>query len=305
MDASHRGADLDELRAFEAVARLGTVGAAADELDRAQPSISGRLASLEEAWRTRLFVRRSRGMELTPEGRRLLGAARAVLEAARALDHEAGLPLVAESTVRLGSGDALGRGLVPRALRRLLDERPGVSVRVREGSGDRLERDLREGAIDVALLPAREGGGSPGLRRERLLESAVEVLLPPGLAPRRRRVRPEDLADRALVLLLPGSSFRRRIEAAWAERGLDLRVAVEVGSYSLVRRFVGAGLGPAPVPAAAFAGEEPRGDAVERRPLEGAGAYAWDAAVREGVPLASSAARLLDLLQAEARRRAE
>jgi DNA-binding transcriptional LysR family regulator len=289
------GAELDELRAFETVARLGTVGRAAAELSRTQPSISARLASLESTWGTRLFHRRPRGMELTPEGKRLLGSARALLEAAAALDRDAGLPVAEESTVRLGSGDALSRGLVPRALRRLLEETPGVAVRVREGSGSRLESELREGAIDVALLPA--GGEGAGLERRRLLECPVEVLLPPGRKALKRAMKPGDLADEALVLLLPGSSFRRSLDAAWRARGLSLRVAVEVGSYSLVRRFVAAGLGPAPVPAVAFAGEEERDDGVTVRRLAGVGPVAWDVAVREGAPLPGSARRLLDLLQ--------
>jgi len=288
------GAELDELRAFEAVARLGTVGRAAEELSRTQPSISARLASLERTWGTRLFHRRARGMELTPEGKRLLGSARAVLEAAAALDRDAGLPVAEESSVRLGSGDALSRGLVPRALRCLLAETPGVSVRVREGSASKLEADLREGAIDIALLPAADGGS--GLKRRRLLDCPVEVLLPPGRTAPKRPMKPEDLASEPLVLLLPGSSFRRSLDAAWRERGLNLRVAVEVGSYSLVRRFVAAGLGPAPVPAIAFAGEEEQGDGVSVRRLAGVGPVAWDVAVREGAPLPASAERLIDLL---------
>lgn len=288
------GAELAELRAFEAVARLGTVGRAAEELARTQPSISARLAALESTWGTRLFHRRARGMELTPEGKRLLGSARALLEAAAALDREAGLPVAEESTVRLGSGDALGRGVVPRALRRLLQETPGVSVRVREGSASRLETELREGAIDVALLPA--GGEGAGLRRERLLECPVEVLLPPGRKAPKRAMKPEDLADEALVLLLPGSSFRRSLEAAWRGRALNLRAAVEVGSYSLVRRFVAAGLGPAPVPAIAFEGEADRDDGVSVRRLAGVESPAWDVAVRAHAPLSASAERLIRLL---------
>lgn len=288
------GAELDELRAFEAVARLGTVGAAAAELGRTQPSISARLASLESAWGTRLFDRRPRGMELTPEGRLLLEPTRGVLQAVSELDRKAGLPVAGESTVRLGSGDALGRGLVPRALGRLLGERPGLSVRVREGSASRLESDLREGAIDLALLPAGEPGR--GLRRHRLAESEVQVLLPPGRGAGPRALRLPDLARGPLVLLLPGSSFRRALEDAAARGGLELAAAVEVGSYSLVRRFVAAGLGPAPVPALAFAGEPLRRDGVEARPLAGFGPLAWDAVLREGAPLPEATQRLLELL---------
>ena len=47
--------DLGGLQAFVAVARSGSVSAAARLLDRTQPSISARLAALESVWNTRLF----------------------------------------------------------------------------------------------------------------------------------------------------------------------------------------------------------------------------------------------------------
>lgn len=298
-DPPHDGAELDQLRAFEAIARLGTVGAAADELGRTQPAISARLGALEEAWRTRLFLRRPRGMELTPEGHRLLVPARDLLESASALDRAAGLPLAREAAVRLGSGDALGRDLVPRVLRRLLAERPGTSVRVREGSGRRLAEDLRAGEIDVALLPVEAAAGG-GLERRPLVTSPVDVLLPPGGARGRRALRPAHLDGEPLVLLLPGSSFRQRVERSWEEEGSSLAVAVEVGSYSLVRRFVAAGLGAAPVPRVAFPGEAE--DDVRRVRLDGVQPVSWDVATRAGAPLPSATSLFIDLLQDESGR---
>jgi DNA-binding transcriptional LysR family regulator len=51
---------VDELRAFVAVARMGSVGRAAKILARTQPTISARVAALEEVWGTRLFLRMAR-----------------------------------------------------------------------------------------------------------------------------------------------------------------------------------------------------------------------------------------------------
>ena len=80
--------DVPGLRAFVAVARLGSVSAAALELGRTQPSVSARLAALEESWGTRLFRRGSRGMTLTPEGAGLLaGAERALGKVPGDRDH--------------------------------------------------------------------------------------------------------------------------------------------------------------------------------------------------------------------------
>ena len=91
------------------------------------------------------------------------------------------------------------------------------------------------------------------------------------------------------------SGFRQHLEAAFQSGGLAFEPAVEVGNLSLVRRFVEAGLGVAPVPAVAFG----RGDAhrgVERRRLAGIAPVTYDRAVRSGAPLPPATARLLALL---------
>ena len=144
--------DSAALRAFVAVARCGTVGRAADRLSRTQPSISARIALLEEAWNTRLFRRVARGMVLTPEGARLLPLAESSLGALEALDQAAGLPSVGSQTLRVGAGDALGREVLPRALAKLLKRDPEVEVYLREGPGTTLLEALREGEIDLAFV---------------------------------------------------------------------------------------------------------------------------------------------------------
>src|SRR5215207_3921009 len=74
--------DLNELRAFCVAADLGTLGRAAVRLHVSQPSLSKRLAALEVKVGARLLERSSRGVTLTPAGRRLYRHARPLLEAA-------------------------------------------------------------------------------------------------------------------------------------------------------------------------------------------------------------------------------
>src|SRR3954469_15613691 len=74
--------DLNELRAFCVAADLGTLGRAAVRLHVSQPSLSKRLAALEAKVGAQLLERSSRGVSLTPAGRRLYSHAQALLEAA-------------------------------------------------------------------------------------------------------------------------------------------------------------------------------------------------------------------------------
>jgi LysR family glycine cleavage system transcriptional activator len=71
---SRRPLSLTNLRAFEAVARLLSFGAAADELHLTQSAISRQIKSLEDELGAALFVRGTRSVQMSPDGQILLRA---------------------------------------------------------------------------------------------------------------------------------------------------------------------------------------------------------------------------------------
>ena len=289
----------DQLRAFVAIARMGTVGRAAEALGRTQPSISTRLSDLESSWATRLFHRRARGMDLTPEGERLLPMAVSALASMDELDRAAGKPLAGGSTLRVGAGDALGRGQLPAALTRVLAHFPGLDVRIVEGPGDRLLDSLQRGEIDLALVTGgpQEHPLASSLSFRLLLKSQVSVLIPNSRKLRgKRSVGLQWLSGERLVTLQSGSSFRRFLEKEYAESGFQFRPTVEVGSISLVRRYVAAGLGMAPVPEVAL-DTRPVGNGIQVRRLRNVRSIAYYSAVRSGVPIPAPASALLTTLE--------
>ncbi|HZB92248.1 MAG TPA: LysR family transcriptional regulator, partial [Stellaceae bacterium] len=72
--------DAADLRVFEAVARLGGMNRAAGALNTVQSNVTQRIRLLEEELATPLFERHSRGVALTPAGRRLLPYAERVAQ---------------------------------------------------------------------------------------------------------------------------------------------------------------------------------------------------------------------------------
>lgn len=73
--------DIEELRTFTAIARSSSFGTAARELNRTQPAISRRIASLESTYGAKLLERLPTGTRLTPAGKALLPHVRAMLAA--------------------------------------------------------------------------------------------------------------------------------------------------------------------------------------------------------------------------------
>src|SRR2546426_12387392 len=80
--------DVTRLRVLAAVARHGSVTAAARELNYAQPSVSHHLARLEAETGAQLTQRSGRGIRLTDAGRLLAGRAEEVLRRPDAGGHE-------------------------------------------------------------------------------------------------------------------------------------------------------------------------------------------------------------------------
>jgi DNA-binding transcriptional LysR family regulator len=145
--------DVTRLRVLVAVARHGSVTAAARELNYAQPSVSHHLARLEAETGVRLIQRAGRGIRLTEAGRLLADRAAEVLGRLEAAESElaahAGL---SAGRVRLAAfSSALGT-IVPAATAMLRAEHPGMDVRLTEAEPPEALRMLRAGYVDVALV---------------------------------------------------------------------------------------------------------------------------------------------------------
>src|SRR5258706_499762 len=81
--------ELNQLRAFVEIAKVGQLTRAAERLHLSQPALSGQLKALEETLGVSLFERSSSGMTLTAGGRSLLGEAESILAATQQLKQAA------------------------------------------------------------------------------------------------------------------------------------------------------------------------------------------------------------------------
>src|SRR5689334_4262903 len=94
--------DWSLVQAFLAVAEHGSLSAAARALGATQPTLGRQIKAMEEQLGAELFHRRDKGFELSVVGQQLLTAARAMREAAYALElHAAGKAEALDGTVRI------------------------------------------------------------------------------------------------------------------------------------------------------------------------------------------------------------
>ncbi|HEU5090075.1 MAG TPA: LysR substrate-binding domain-containing protein, partial [Roseiflexaceae bacterium] len=151
--------ELHHLRYFEAVARLGSVTRAAEELHVAQPSLSKQIKALEGELGVALFDRVGRRVELSEGGRVLLPYARRVLRevgAARDALHEH--EQLARGHVVIGAPPTIGARLLPEALAAFHSQHPAIELELHEAGSAPLVRLLLEGGVDLAVVPIPAGG---------------------------------------------------------------------------------------------------------------------------------------------------
>src|SRR3984957_18801392 len=240
--------DVDQLRAFVAVARAGRFSRAARQLGPSQPNLSRRLQQLERQVAAKVVVRTPVGVVLTSAGERFLSypaSAIAPVAAGRtALDELGGQP---RGAVALGSQPTIGAYALPEALARFHAEQPGILLRLREGIAENIEERLASGELDLGLLnlPVRR----LELTTHKLWQEDYLLAVPAGhrLAGSDRAIALRDAADEPLVVV-EGAHAAQALFAACAERGIRPRVVVEADNLEAVRRMVERGLGVALLP---------------------------------------------------------
>jgi len=169
--------NLNQFRYFCAVAETGHFGRAARRLNMSQPPLSRQIGALEEDLGAELFERTPKGVLLTPAGRQFLAEARNILlliEQARRNTSAAGRGDMGELTV--GFTMCAAYSVVPILTRLYMAAFPKVTLRMRELMPNALERDLKEGVIDLAIT--FPGSEAPDLQTQALLREPLNVVLP-------------------------------------------------------------------------------------------------------------------------------
>src|SRR6516162_3187440 len=178
--------DVTRLRVLAAVARHGSVTAAAKALNYAQPSVSHHLARLEAETGTQLVERAGRGVRLTDAGRLLAGRAEEILGRLDAAEHELAAHVgQREERIRVAGFPSALATVVPAAAAWLRAEHPGVELLMAEADPQTSLRLLRGGRADVALVFRYLRDGTPiaaskeeeeGARVRLLLDEPVHLI---------------------------------------------------------------------------------------------------------------------------------
>lgn len=149
---------LTGLRVTLEVAQRGSFTAAAEALGYTQSAVSRQIIATEAAVGAPLFERHARGVRPTASGEALLRHARHMLAHVEAAELEiAGLRDRLAGRLAIGAYPTAAATLVPRAIARLREEHPALTVDLWEAGSPAQLRRLRAGRIELAVMAIGEG----------------------------------------------------------------------------------------------------------------------------------------------------
>jgi LysR family hydrogen peroxide-inducible transcriptional activator len=241
------GLSLRDLEYAVAIADLQHFGRAAERCGVSQAGLSEQVRKLEALLACPLFERTTRRIVVTPQGEALIGQAREILGAARVLLEMARAqadPLAGR--LRLGVIATLGPYYLPGLLWEVRTRFPSLELRLQEGLTDPLVRALQSGGLDVVLLALP--WPVDGIVVEPLFFEPFRAIVPAGhpLA-EQPRIGLGDLVDDGLLLLEEGHCLREQALSLCqlSRPGRDARFA---SSLEMLRHMIAAGEGHSLVP---------------------------------------------------------
>lgn len=216
--------DMNLLRLFEAVYRLGSVSRAADALGLSQPAASQGLTRLRLALGDALFVRTGGSMRPTLRAERLASVVQPAIASIQDVlrDDDAFNPSRSTMTLRLHMSDIGEARLLPELVAALHREAPGIRVQTAPLPHAQIADALETGAIHFALgfLPSVSG-----TERMELLTDRYAVLVRAGhplLAAKQKPPKVKDLRRLEFVAVRSHAETFRILQ----ELGLDSRLVL-------------------------------------------------------------------------------
>lgn len=249
------------LRVLDAVARTGSVTAAAALLRMTGPAVSQQLRRIEAEAGARVVVPDGRGVRLTSEGRILAEYAAQVSGLMQQAENDLHRDEEPVGRVCVSALASIIRGPLARELPGFQRRHPRIEIRVEDGeTPDDLER-LAAGHLDIVF--AESWNPAPphlpaGLRAHRFARQQAWIALPAEHPLRGRgRLGIDDLADEIWASCARDSNGYESLVQVARRRGIELDIRHFVDDHATQLALVAAGLAVACVPVSGDPPETP------------------------------------------------
>ena len=239
---------LEHLRYFQAVARCGSLSAAARILQVSQPGLTAVIKQLEESFGTKLLVRLRTGVSLTSTGEELLRFANESLARLEEVEHRIkGLESEEVGSFVIGCHESLGAYFLPQWMTRFLESNPRIQLSLSNASSRAVLEATVERSVHFGLVVNPDP--HPDLVQMKLFRDAVDLFVLADGAPEAGDLEAAKQRLRRGPLVFAGRIVQSQqiIDQLAALDALPPRL-LSCGDLELVKSFALAGLGVAIIP---------------------------------------------------------
>jgi DNA-binding transcriptional LysR family regulator len=283
-----------QLRGFCYAAASGSISQAARRMGLSQPAVSQQIQGLEGELATTLFARRGSKIQLTHEGELLFEMARPLIEELEHLDERFRQHRYAvdEGHIEVAAGLSTILYFLPQHVEAFRRAHPKIEMRLQSVTGlEGLER-LRTGRVDFAVGPLTEVPADLEFHPIVSYDPVVITCLGHPLM-RLKKLTLEGISRYPLILPPRNLSTWPMVDGTFKKHGLSYEVAMELGGWEAIKKYVELGLGISIILSIGITGEErleviPAGQFFPRR--------TYGVVLRKGTILTPQARRFANML---------
>lgn len=256
--------DTRQLRYFIAICEFRNLSHAADHCHIAASALSHHVARLESELETRLFIRKSRGMEPTAAGLNLLAHAQGILAAVDAAVSEIKLGQAEISgQIAIGMPFSVIKVIGGALMRQVIEEMPRVRLLIREGLSGVTYEALRTGTVEAALVfnPPQD---SQTVRVPLVEEELYCIGRKSIVGSTTRPIKLEEMAELPVALLQSGSLSRALVDRPAELARLEANACIQLASIAGTLSALNEGLACTLAPRVLVSDELKRGSLVAR-----------------------------------------
>lgn len=235
------------LETFVWVARLKSFRLTAEKLFSTQASISSRIAALEDELGTRLFLRDSKGVSLTPAGQRVLEYAEQMIDTMQALKQTISDAQEAKGRIRVGAMDTVIHTWLSPFVSRVMERYPSIEIELTADTARNLCEQLQKGYLDVVFQTDVVRGDS--LRNQEMARYPMHWIVPTGSLYDRHYCSLEELARERIITFSKNSRPHQDILNLLHAANISHSHISCVNSVAAMTRLVRDGFGIGALPA--------------------------------------------------------
>ncbi len=238
--------ELSQLKMFKVTAEQGSIVKASKILHCVPSNITNRIKLLEQELGVNLFLRKGRGLIISPSGELLLGYVNKILdtceEAKRALDPEA----TPAGVLKIGAIESAATGRLPALLSRYHVQCPSVQMQFSTGTWSQLVAEVIGHKLDGAIIAVKSDHADIAqleIYKEPLILIASESI---------GEITSADEVNNLDIFMWPeGCPYRHALER-WLKTAHISTPITSIASYGTILGCVSAGAGVSLVPSGVF-----------------------------------------------------